>query len=230
MASFDAIDLSKEKYQSGWLRAYERQTKDPLWKPQPIEFLPKYVQLFRTKGIKRILDACCGDGRNSIYMLREGFSVVGLDLSAIALEKAFGYSRELLPHNGFFVQGDVELLPSPFPHETFDALVCLDAFGQILEIEKVLSGFKAIVRRDGYILMNLYTPEDAAYGEGERIGDKTYLFQETLFRFFTEDDLNSLFRRFEIVEVTKLRWDDPPHLGYRNYSHTHDSLVVLLRN
>ncbi len=37
---------------------------------------------------KRALDIACGEGRNSIYLAKQGFKVVGLDISRAGLDKA----------------------------------------------------------------------------------------------------------------------------------------------
>lgn len=37
---------------------------------------------------KRALDIACGEGRNSVYLAKQGFRVVGLDISDAGLEKA----------------------------------------------------------------------------------------------------------------------------------------------
>jgi SAM-dependent methyltransferase len=37
---------------------------------------------------KRALDIACGEGRNSIYLAKQGFEVVGLDISGAGLDKA----------------------------------------------------------------------------------------------------------------------------------------------
>jgi len=36
----------------------------------------------------RALDIACGEGRNSIFLAREGFRVTGIDISSVGLEKA----------------------------------------------------------------------------------------------------------------------------------------------
>lgn len=50
-----------------------------------VESLPLIVS--RTPG-RRALDLACGEGRNSIFLARNGFSVTGVDISEEALAKA----------------------------------------------------------------------------------------------------------------------------------------------
>ena len=45
----------------------------------------------------RILDAGCGYGRNLVYLLREGYKVVGADTDAKAVEHVRALARELAP-------------------------------------------------------------------------------------------------------------------------------------
>lgn len=230
MKPYDEISIPKQDYQTGWLDAYEAKQDGYLWKEDPIEFLPEYSVFFKEQNVHSVLDTGCGDGRNSLFLLSEGFSVTGMDLSLIALKKTLHTARLQEFSNVCLIQSDIESLPVPFPSGLFDALVCLDVFGQVLNIEAAVSGFRQVVKKDGFILLNLYTPDDVAFGEGEKVGEKAFLYRKTLFRFFTAADVESLFEEFKLVDLKRLRWEDPPHPGYRDYYHTHDSYVVLLQN
>lgn len=229
MKPFDQLTLSKEEYQEGWTEAYSQAASKHLWKQEPIEFLPRHAAVFKQSGVKHILDVGCGDGRNAMFLLQNGFQVTGIDLSIVALTNALAWTKSLNVTGGTFVKIDIESFPWPFPEGSFDAVVCLDVFGQILELERLVSNFHRVVKEDGYILVNLYTPRDDAFGMGVRLGDKSFLYKNTLWRFFNEEDIRSIFNRFEIVSLEPLTWTDPPHPGYRDESHDHDSYVVLLR-
>lgn len=230
MKPYDDISLSKEEYQSGWIEAYQRKKGEFLWKQDPIEFLPNYAPILRENKVQSILEAGCGDGRNVVYLLREGFRVIGVDLSPIALANALDLADHQGKNDACFVNADLESLPHPFPEHSFDALTCLDVFGQVLEVEQTVSGFQRVVRPNGLLLLNLYTPEDAAFGVGQKLGDRSFLYNKTLFRFFTEQDIRTLFAQFDILKMEKMHWQDPPHPGYRDDYHIHDSFVFLLRN
>jgi tellurite methyltransferase len=74
-----------------------------------------FDQLLRgriTRGM-RILDAGCGDGRNLVYLLREGFEVWGIDESAEAIEQMRILAGKLAPRlsKDRFSVGSVEKLP-----------------------------------------------------------------------------------------------------------------------
>lgn len=72
----------------------------------------------------RVLDAGCGDGRNLVYMLREGFEVFALDANPDAIRRVNQLSASLntgLPAENFRV-GSVERMP--FPDKFADVVLC----------------------------------------------------------------------------------------------------------
>lgn len=56
---------------------------------EPSRYLSDNMELIKSlvPG-RRALDIACGEGRNSIFLAGQGFSVVGLDISGAGLEKA----------------------------------------------------------------------------------------------------------------------------------------------
>jgi 2-polyprenyl-3-methyl-5-hydroxy-6-metoxy-1,4-benzoquinol methylase len=57
--------------------------------PAPSRFLAENIAMIKdlTPG-KKALDIACGEGRNSIFLARHGFKVIGLDISEEGLAKA----------------------------------------------------------------------------------------------------------------------------------------------
>lgn len=55
----------------------------------PSQFLAERIEeVKRLCPGRKALDIACGEGRNSIFLARHGFSVTGLDISAVGIEKA----------------------------------------------------------------------------------------------------------------------------------------------
>jgi SAM-dependent methyltransferase len=65
----------------------------------------------------KILDAGCGDGRNLVYLLREGYEVFGVDRDP----EAISYMRRIAAPSNFSV-GDLESMPHP--DASFDVVIC----------------------------------------------------------------------------------------------------------
>lgn len=61
-----------------------------LWSSGPNRFLPDLVHDLPTG---RALDVACGEGRNAIWLAQEGWSVVGVDFSITAVERAWDAAR-----------------------------------------------------------------------------------------------------------------------------------------
>lgn len=60
-----------------------------LLNPEPT--LVEHISLLK---LGSVLDVACGDGRNSIYLLEQGFDVTGIDFSQIALDKLNTFSSQ----------------------------------------------------------------------------------------------------------------------------------------
>ncbi|MFQ6043687.1 MAG: class I SAM-dependent methyltransferase, partial [Candidatus Poribacteria bacterium] len=84
------------QFTDGWEIAYQQANtqEQSLWKERPIEFLPEKIPSLQEFGVKSILDAGCGDGRNLLYLAQQAFLCTGLDISPSALDKATHRLRE----------------------------------------------------------------------------------------------------------------------------------------
>jgi len=78
--------------------------------PLPTESLVRFLRSFhRTKGL-RAVDMGCGEGRDSIFLVKKGFNVTAIDVSRSAVKRAKKWSkREGLPIE--FLLADVTHLP-----------------------------------------------------------------------------------------------------------------------
>jgi SAM-dependent methyltransferase len=72
---------------------------------------------------RRVLDAGCGDGRNLIYFLRNGFSCYGVDSEPDAIRRMREIAATCAPQlpQDHFVVADVERMP--FNEGTMDAVI-----------------------------------------------------------------------------------------------------------
>jgi 2-polyprenyl-3-methyl-5-hydroxy-6-metoxy-1,4-benzoquinol methylase len=72
----------------------------------------------------RILDAGCGEGRNLVYLLREGFNVYGVDRDPSAILEVRRLAQQLAPQlpGANFCVARLEQLP--FADMFFDVVIC----------------------------------------------------------------------------------------------------------
>lgn len=57
-----------------------------MWSAEPNRFLPELVSDLEPGTA---LDLACGEGRNAIWLARQGWDVTGVDFSPVAIEKAW---------------------------------------------------------------------------------------------------------------------------------------------
>jgi SAM-dependent methyltransferase len=76
----------------------------------------------------RILDAGCGDGRNLIYLLREGYEVFGADTNPVAINNVRSLAAQLAPN----------LPPANFRVEPVEAMSFPDAWAKVVLSSAVL--------------------------------------------------------------------------------------------
>src|SRR5512135_76057 len=77
--------------------------------PQPSAFLVEQIGLIKSACPgRRALDIACGEGRNSIFLARQGFMVTGIDISREGIAKASKWATaEHLDIE--FLQADLEV-------------------------------------------------------------------------------------------------------------------------
>jgi SAM-dependent methyltransferase len=218
-----------QNYDIKWEEAYKDSHVNMLWDHKPAKFLKQKARQLKDMDVTRVLDAGCGDGRNMIYYLKEGYNVVGVDVSPTALNKAFRNISVTNQKRFYLIRSDLKRVASIFPPGMFDAIVCWDTLGQVKEPRRVLTGFKKLLRNRGYFIANVPNTVDSTFGEGRPVGHNEFIYKGTLFKFYTKDDFRKLFAGFKLIEFLRLQWQDPPHGSFRPYPHQHDCWVVFAR-
>lgn len=124
-----------------WSETYDR----PL-RLFPVEE-PTMLKLIDTLSPSVVLDAACGTGRYSRYLVDRGHDVIGVDRSVEMLKKARGKIPEAEFHEG-------ELTDLPLEDDSVDAAVCALAFVHLDEIHDVLAELGRVVRSGGRIILS----------------------------------------------------------------------------
>ncbi|HEY8473500.1 MAG TPA: class I SAM-dependent methyltransferase [Natronosporangium sp.] len=106
------------EYADGFARAY-----DEHWSPYPTRAAEQLLRLHRQldpDGERRLLDVGCGTGIVAAHFQRNGYQVIGLDVSAAMLARA----RERLGEDAVLFQADAADFtvaePVPFAVSTYD--------------------------------------------------------------------------------------------------------------
>ncbi len=67
------------------------------WGKTPSKSCDRVLEIIKptTEFHPKLLDLGCGEGRNAVYFAKQGFDVVGVDLSPLGLEKMKKYAAEV---------------------------------------------------------------------------------------------------------------------------------------
>ncbi|MBD0844183.1 class I SAM-dependent methyltransferase [Streptomyces sp. TRM68416] len=214
----ETVEYAELQY--GWEKAYQDQNAGPLWQEDPIPVIPQAIDTLKQRNTHTVVDLGCGDGRNLAALADAGFNALGVDIAPTGL----AHARRVIKQRSFLLRADATKLP--LIDASVDAVTCFDVFGQIQDPSHLIAEARRIVAPGGLFVTNAFTLEDGTYGEGDEIAPHTFAYKDTLFRFYSEDEMRGLFSDWTIHEIRRISWDDPPHGDFRPYPHTHDNWVV----
>jgi ubiquinone/menaquinone biosynthesis C-methylase UbiE len=219
-----------------WDDAYapdQLQGQGNLWGDPPVPHAEKAAQLFAAAGAKAVLDLPCGDGRNLPPLAAGAPILLAGDTSANAMaiaEKVV--ERAGVRDKVVFVETDA--FATGLLDASVDGIFCWDLLGHLTEPEGALHEMARILRPGGHLVANFWTMNDCQVSDPniKEIGPKEYVDHFDFYcRFYDHDDLEALLTsvgmRAEAVEVAS--WWEPPHAGYRDYVHQHESLIATIR-
>ena len=113
------------------------------------EHLNRYFFAAQFTKEKIVLDAACGSGYGTAYLLRNGMAsrVYGVDIS----EDAIGYARKKYGHNRIsFICADV--VNMPFSDNFFDIVVSFETIEHLENHRQYLIECKRVLKRDGLFI------------------------------------------------------------------------------
>ena len=121
-------------------------------KEPPDKVVVGVVPLLKEHGVKKVLDAGCGYGRNSIFLAKEGFHVTALDNSSKALKVVESRVKEEKLGNVRILKGDVRKVEVP---EVFDAVVIDSVFGlnEKKKMQETVNTVEGILKSGGIIVV-----------------------------------------------------------------------------
>lgn len=156
---------------------------------EPNEYLVKCAARYLQKNNK-VLCIADGEGRNGVWLAKQGMQVVGFDASDIALAKAKQFAKEN--------QAEVEYLFSDtdsfdWQANTFDAVVAIFIqFADPAMRERIFQNVYQTLKPGGIFILQGYTPKQLDYKTGG---------PSAIEHLYTEESIQELAKDFEVLEL-----------------------------
>jgi SAM-dependent methyltransferase len=128
---------------------------------EPNEFLTQ--QLKHISKIAKILCLCEGEGRNAVYLAKNGFDVTAVDFSEEAKTKAL---RLAVRQNVKLDYHLSDLKNYDFGDKKWDAIISVFAHLSLSLRQTIYPKVISSLREDGIFIIEAYTPKQIEYGTG----------------------------------------------------------------
>lgn len=149
-----------------------------------------------------ILDVGCGEGRNTIYFLQEGYKIFGIDPNPSAIQMARIYAKTIQPTYDLmrFLEGDARDIP--FHEAAFDAVISSAVlhFAESEEqFEQMFAEHIRILKPGGLFFLRMCTDAGGILVNSPHLGDGVYLLPDGSERFVLKEEfLNELLQKYPL--------------------------------
>lgn len=159
-----------------------------------------------TKEMK-ILDAGCGEGRNTIYFLNEGYQIFGVDSNPIAIQMARIYAQTIQKDYDVFRFQTGLIGSMPFHQGAFDAVISsavMHFAKSEPEFFNMMDDMVRVLKPGGILFLRMTTGQGNMQEKSPHLGDGVYLLPDGSERFLFTDSLEK-----EIVSKYKFKYLEP---------------------
>jgi len=184
-----------------------------------VRFIARNFRMVPDRAQIRVLEIGCGPGPNIWYLVREGYTVAGIDGSPTAvLQAARRLESEGLPSG--LPQVDLKVgdfISLPWPDESFDAVVDVAALyaNPMKKIKAVVAEVRRVLKPGGLFFSKMFADQTTGSQTGCMIEPGTVL-QPTegpcsgneIAHFFAREEVQDVFSRFDGLEVDQVHRTD----------------------
>lgn len=143
------------------------------------------------KGMK-ILDAGCGEGRNSVYFIKSGYQVFGIDQQELAIQYIRFLSKSLDPNYDVHRFQVARLEEIPFHAAAFDVVICSAvlhfAVGKA-NFWEMINELLRVLKPGGVFWLRMTTGFGGILEASQELGDGRFLLPDETERFLIDQDL-----------------------------------------
>jgi SAM-dependent methyltransferase len=175
------------------------------------------LNLFRSAGVRSVLELGCGQGRDTLLFAKEGFHVTAMDYSETGLQKLQESARETGVSDCIAIRSFDVRKPLPFPDNSYDAcyshmLLCMEL--SATELRFLLGEIRRILKPGGLVLYSVRNTFDKHFGAGVHKSEEMYDIGGFVVHFFSEEKVRSLSEGYRILEISRKREGSLPRELY----------------
>jgi SAM-dependent methyltransferase len=184
-----------EQMRRYWDERFGREGR--IWGDDPSPTALVAARLFRDHGVQTVLVPGSGYGRNTKLLSELGFSVVGIEISEVAVALA----REFDPGTTHRVGSVLDL---SFDDAQYDAIYCFSTLHLFYENERrrLVSQCTSKLRPGGLAFSTAFSDGDASFRRGREVEPNTFESRPGRpAHYFTQSDLLDHFRGSDVLET-----------------------------
>jgi SAM-dependent methyltransferase len=157
---------------------------------EPNEYLVEKTQQYLKPG-QKVLCIADGEGRNGVWLAKQGMQVVGFDASDIALAKAKQFAKENQVEVEYFFS-DTDSFA--WHDNTYDAVIGIFIqFADPAMRERIFQKTYEALKPGGIFILQGYTPKQLEYKTGG---------PSLIEHLYTEEMIRDLMQDFDVREIT----------------------------
>jgi|GEM_PF-121012 len=164
------------------------------------------AQTFRAAGSSSVLELGAGQGRDTLFLARQGLRVTALDYALGTIETLSAKAQAAgLADLVSVARHDVRQ-PLPLPSSSIDASYSHMLFSMALttvELEHLVGELRRVLRPGGLVVYTARTTADAHYRTGTPRGDDRYEHGGFIVHFFSQALIERLAAGFEVIDVSE---------------------------
>lgn len=207
-----------------WKKEYEK--KKFYWGLKPDVILKQSLKYVR-RG--RAIDLGAGEGRNSIFLAKNGLIVEAIDADKRGLKKC----KNLAEKYNLPIETKVyDIRDFKFKRDYYSLVVGINVFDFIKfsETKKIFNKIRTSLKNNGIFIFTVFSTKDPAflkYTKNEPIEKNTfYISKLNLIRhFFTPEDMEKLLKEFNVLYLKQIKIKDVSH----GEPHIHDIIKSVIK-
>jgi SAM-dependent methyltransferase len=176
------------------------------------------ANLFKAAGAKRILELAAGHGRDAVYFARQGFTVLAIDFSDVAIERIRRVAQaQSVAAQVSAIAHDMRE-PFPLENHAVDAVFAHMALCMALstnEIHAIVNEVRRVLRPGGIFVYTVRHTGDAHYGAGNAYGDNIFEHGGFAVHFFSRQLVDALAEGWTLNDVYAFEEGDLPRRLWR---------------